>query len=1663
MKRRILSVICVLALCLGLLPATALADIGGWEEQPAQTVENPNPYTPDTSWYVDHKSDQTYTLMDAADLAGLAYLVNKGTGDFDLETDGNPKPSAAVDFKGKTIYLGADIKLNEKVLDENGALVSGSSSLKIWTAVGTSYYYFNGTFSGKDQNGEQHTISGLYMPKMTTEPTEKGLFGQCGESGTIQDVVITDSYIHGESTKELYVGGIAAYSRGIVENCSFDGKIYYYMPDSVNYTNCGGIVGRAVGGGSVTNCTFKGSMVGKAPQMGGVVGGDSSNAYATGYGVKMTGCVNNGSIENAYVSNDQGSYRGTGGIVGTLALPTSSISDCTNAGEVKGNTEYVGGIIGMLRGPSTVSGCKNTGTVTGVGEEDDVYVGGIAGSAYYNATYTGDHIISDCENSGTVTVSGQSTSYVANAGGIVGRLGSFSKSDLSYQIKECRNTGTVSSSNQNDHAIGSLASATGGIAGAVLSKNEAISQCYNTAAISGYKYVGGIAGLTYVSGAVSIENCYNTGKISASDSCGGIAGGTSKVSNTAGNMTISACYNAGEVSGSKNAGGIVGSVSATTITDCTYWTGCGAAGSGKGLSANAMTGENWASKMGLDNGTWGKSTNPSDDSNMTGYLPVLKNNKQDPAPTLTRNALEDQTLTLSGQPKDDNGVLTTLYLDEYNKFELTASTDKTDATGQITWESSDDAVATVDQSGKVSIQGVGTVTITVSIAADEDYNSATASYSFTVKNKITEVTIQDLGTLMPGDTIPIQVSVPDTAPYETVDSVGVMGSGNFNIIWKEDSELLNYTDPGTFAVGNTYTGTLMLSPSKNYDFAETVQVKLEGVKFAPEVKAAPYAQNSEYLEITISFTAKSAIETADITLDAPAKGETPATSATAPEGAKFTVSDVTWTPNDSQFKGGTAYTASFTLMPTGNYRFTSDTKVTVSGASVTTELNSNDILNVQAKFPETEAAVLEEISVCTGPTQTDYKYGETFDPTGLVLKLDYDDGTTDTVSYDANKDAFQFEPEIMTMDTQAVTVTYGGKTVDISVTVAKAEYNGNKEVTGFVIANWPDKVALPAIPDGASYDAASYDGSDVTNLSVENGVLSYTGGSSIVKDQTYTITVPVSGGNNYEDYNITVTLTGTDKKVPTGAPTLSTATITYGQSLSTITLSGSMQDGENEVAGTFAWDSPDTTPNAGSYEACWTFIPENVDLYVSVYGTTTITVSKATPTGTPKYTAITTSGKTLADAGLTTEGGTFSVPGTVAWELADTTQVQANTAYTWKFTPTDSSNYNSISGSITLYVVSSGGGGSSSSGGGSSSGGSTTTETTKNPDGSTTTTVTNKVTGTVTETTKFPDGSQEVVETQKDGTVTTTTTDTAGNQTAVVEKPDGSSQTTVTNKDGSGSVTVVDADGNIISQATLSEAAIAAAQAAGEAVALPMPAVPVTTDQGNAPTVTVDLPGGGSAKVEIPVEDVTPGTVAVLVSTGGEAVIKTSLMTENGVAVTLHDGDTVKIVDNSKAFDDVAENYWAADAIDFSSSRELFIGTSATTFAPDTAMTRGMIVTVLARMEGVDTSASEPWYETGRQWAMQNGVSDGTNMDQALTREQLATMLWRYVGSPGASTDLSGYTDAGTVSDWATQAMTWCVSQGIIGGTTTTTLSPQDPATRAQVATILMRYIENIA
>lgn len=162
--------------------------------------------------------------------------------------------------------------------------------------------------------------------------------------------------------------------------------------------------------------------------------------------------------------------------------------------------------------------------------------------------------------------------------------------------------------------------------------------------------------------------------------------------------------------------------------------------------------------------------------------------------------------------------------------------------------------------------------------------------------------------------------------------------------------------------------------------------------------------------------------------------------------------------------------------------------------------------------------------------------------------------------------------------------------------------------------------------------------------------------------------------------------------------------------------------------------------------------------------------------------------------------------------------------------------------------------------------------------------------------------------------------------------------------------------------------------------------------------------------------------------------------------------------DTSNAFNDVASGSWYADAVKNVVNKGLMAGTGKDTFAPDNQVTRAMMWTVLARLDGKDVSGASTWYAKAMTWAIEKGVSDGTFPGNSITREQLATMLWRAAGSPEAKGALTNFNDAASVSSWATQAMTWAVEQGLISGMGDGALNPQGNATRAQLAVILTAY-----
>ncbi len=324
---------------------------------------------------------------------------------------------------------------------------------------------------------------------------------------------------------------------------------------------------------------------------------------------------------------------------------------------------------------------------------------------------------------------------------------------------------------------------------------------------------------------------------------------------------------------------------------------------------------------------------------------------------------------------------------------------------------------------------------------------------------------------------------------------------------------------------------------------------------------------------------------------------------------------------------------------------------------------------------------------------------------------------------------------------------------------------------------------------------------------------------------------------------------------------------------------------------------------------------------------------------------------------------------------------------------------------------------------------------------------------TKTETTTNPDGSVTKTETKSDGTVIETTTGKDGSTTRTETKPDGSSVTE--RKDASGSTGTVktDKNGGTEADAKISDKAIEDTKKSGEAVKVPVE-VKAGESSNSAPTVKIDLPGNaGATKIEIPVDGVTPGTVAVIVHPDGtEEIVTGCTVTENGVQLTVDGDTTVKILDNSRKFIDT-ENHWAEGYIDFVSARGLLSGTGKNIFSPNSSTTRAQLWTILARRAGVDPTGGATWYEKGQLWAVGNGISDGTSPDSSITRAQMVTMLWRAAGSPEAQST-SSFTDVPADSYYALAAA-WAAENGITAGVGGGRFDPNATCTRAQIAVFL--------
>ena len=246
------------------------------------------------------------------------------------------------------------------------------------------------------------------------------------------------------------------------------------------------------------------------------------------------------------------------------------------------------------------------------------------------------------------------------------------------------------------------------------------------------------------------------------------------------------------------------------------------------------------------------------------------------------------------------------------------------------------------------------------------------------------------------------------------------------------------------------------------------------------------------------------------------------------------------------------------------------------------------------------------------------------------------------------------------------------------------------------------------------------------------------------------------------------------------------------------------------------------------------------------------------------------------------------------------------------------------------------------------------------------------------------------------------------------------------------------------------------------------------------PTSAVTAAKSEHGEVSITPKNAAKGSTVMIKAVPKEGyVLKTIAVTDQSgkpVAVTEKDGRFTFVMPacnvtlmpiferqpaQNVSFDDVKPTEWYADAVRCVVEKGLMSGTGMDAFSPDGTTTRGMLMTILARYAGADTTGGANWYEKGMAWAQSAGISDGRAPEAGITREQLVTMLYRYADVPEAGGTLDAFADADTVSSYAVDAMRWAAANGIVNGSHGR-LNPQGNATRAQVAAMLMRFCEKM-
>ena len=917
-------------------------------------------------------------------------------------------------------------------------------------------------------------------------------------------------------------------------------------------------------------------------------------------------------------------------------------------------------------------------------------------------------------------------------------------------------------------------------------------------------------------------------------------------------------------------------------------------------------------------------------------------------------------------------------------------------------------------------------TIKVTAAETDNYNAAEETFTVIVVDKATaDVTITGLpGTVTYGQEFTLAAS-------QTGDTT----SANKKWTWDYDQEYFKQVGPNANTEAITLQAIKAGTPSKGI----TATYESGTHKGSATVNAVV-----EKKEVTVSgITAANKEYNGNNTATVNASG---ATITGKVDGDKLTITATgTFADADAGENKtvtltlgtlGGADSANYTLATAGNQ---TETKANITVRDLTVKPNSGQ----SKSYGTTPDPVLAY-------TSTGAVTGETAAFDGALSR----EAGEDVGQYDITKGSLELKDSgtfkatnyNLVLDTAVVTFeitkgTYGGsaptKTVNILKNYAGVQTGRLTAADFFTTAPAEAKITA-AHPDSTPINMMSLAGEDAS------GNFTYASKTNITaaSDESWTVTI---SSKNYTDFTGTLTFKLVDKTDVNAQITFPNGTLTYngaGQKYEKATISGAS-------GGTWTYTYTAATGTTASLDS--TGLPLTAGTYTVTakyedsanLGTknATLTISKATPTGAPTCTKITTSGKTLTDAPLAI-GTIAPAGGTLAWDMPASTVVAANTAYNWTYTPADTANYKALTGSLTPYAVSYGGGG----GGGSSAA-----------------------------TPSVSDKAAKELKNAKEGSTVTIDMKGETKLPASVTKEIAGKDVTVELDMGGGMVWSFNGLDVPKGGVRLDLGVKTGTKT--------IPAKVINALTGETTTIQLQLnhngPFGMSLNLSVDLGKKHNGMYANLYfynSKSGELEFQSAGMISGGKASWAfdHASDYAIVIDKEShepmTFTDVPASAYYAEAVNWAVAKKITEGVGNDLFAPNQPCTRAQIVTFLWRAAGSPAPKntgtafgdvkSGSFYEQAVAWAVENGITGGTgdgkfSPDATCTRAQAVTFLYRASGAPAVSGN-AAFSDVATNAYYA-DAVAWAAKNGVTDGIGGGQFGSGSDCTRGQIVTFMYR------